>query len=776
MKKLIIACSIISLLFAFRSTEEKPTIFLCGDSTMANKAPIDIPETGWGMVFPEYFTEAVRIENHAVNGRSTKSFRTLGHWKGVIDKVKAGDYVILQFGHNDQKKEDSLRYAAPQTDYKQNLKHFVEEIHKKGGNPILATPVNRRKFDDKGAFIDQHGDYPSVVRALAKELNLPLLDMHAKSQKVLEAHGVEGSKKMYMHYIGGFFPKFPKGIEDNTHFSRYGAEVMSSIAVECLFDIGHPLRNFIKKSVFDEKYSHEMPKIYTPIFRRDTFDVTRYGAKGDGITLNSKAINQAIDMAHQAGGGVVLVPRGLWLTGPIVLKSNVNIHTEQGALVQFTRDYAEYPIVKTNWEGLDAYRVQPPISAIDADNIAVTGKGIFDGAGEAWRPVKKDKLTEGEWKKLIASGGVLTEDKKTWYPTDRALLGSTMKRAGVVAEGFDEAKALTIKEFLRPNLIVLNRCKNVLLEGVVFQNSPAWTIQPLLCEHLSVKNIVAKAPSYAQNADAIDVESCSNFLIEGCTFDVGDDAITIKSGRDAEGRKRNKPTENGIIRNNIVYHAHGGFVIGSEMSGGARNLFVSNCTFMGTDIGLRFKTTRGRGGVVENIYCTNISMTNIPAEAILFDMYYNGKDFAESDANPKIEAKPLSEETPQFRNFFISRITCKGAARGIVVRGLPEMNVQNISIENSTFEAKHGIYCIEGTNIRLKNVQLLTTQDDIVAHISNSKNLVFDNLIFSENVKTLLDLNGARTEKIQVLNTNISKLVSKVTFGEGVSQKVVNLK
>ena len=775
MKKLLFIAIILSI-WAFRMSDDKPTVFLCGDSTMANKAPIDAPETGWGMVFPEYFTDAIRIENHAVNGRSTKSFRTLGHWKGVIDRVKKGDYVLLQFGHNDSKESDSLRYAAPQTDYRQNLTKFVEEIRAKGANPILLTPVMRRKFDDKRQFVDQHGDYPNVVRDLAQKLIVPLIDTHAKSQKVIEAEGVKGSKKMFMNFGGGFYPKHPKGIEDNTHFSRYGAELMASIVCEGLVEIGHPLRNFIKRSVFNEKLAYELPKIYTPVFRKDTFDITRYGAKPDGVTLNTAAINQAIEIANQAGGGVVLVPRGLWLTGPIVLKSNVNVHTEGGALIQFTKDYAQYPLVKTNWEGLETYRVQSPISGVDLENIAITGQGIFDGMGEAWRPLKKEKVTEGDWKKITSSGGVLASDNKTWYPTERALKGSTMKRPGVIAEGFDEAKSKDIKEFLRPNLVVLNRCKNVLLEGVVFQNSPAWTIHPLLCEHLTVRDVVAKAPSFAQNADAIDVESCKNFLIENCTFDVGDDAITMKSGRDAEGRKRNAPTENGIIRNNIVYRAHGGFVIGSEMSGGARNLYVSNCTFMGTDIGLRFKTTRGRGGVVENIHCTDIAMTNIPGEAILFDMYYNGRDFSESEANPVIEAKAVSEETPQFRSFFIRNITCKGAERGIVIRGLPEMNVKNIVIENSVIESKSGFYSIEGDGIHLKNVKLLTTQDETLMHVSNSKNLTFDNIDFSNKIKTLMTLNGDRTQKIQLLNTDISKLKQGVVLGQGVSNKVLSQK
>lgn len=766
---------ILMSLFAFNQTDDRPTIFLIGDSTMANKAPIDAPETGWGMVFPEYFTDAVKIQNHAVNGRSTKSFRTLGHWKAVIDQLKTGDYVFIQFGHNDQKKDDTLRFAAPQTDYKQNLTRYIEEIKAKGGNPILLTPVMRRKFDDNRQFVDQHGEYPSVVRDLAKKLNIPLIDMHQKSQKAIEAEGVEGSKRLFMHYDGGIFRKHPKGIKDDTHFSRYGAEIMASIAVEGLFDIGHPLRNFVKKSSFEEKYSHELPKIYAPVFKKDTYNIVRYGAKADGVTLNTKAINQAIELCSQSGGGVVLIPRGLWLTASIILKSNVEIHTEDGALIQFTKDYDQYALIKTNWEGSDAWRVQAPIYGIDLENIAITGNGVFDGGGEAWRQLKKGKVVESDWKKVVNSGGVLNDAKDTWYATERSLKASTMKSPGVIAAGFDSIKSSEIKEFLRPNLVVLTRCKNVLLENVTFQNSPAWTIHPLLCEHFILRGVKARAPSYAQNADGIDVESCKNFIIEQSVFDVGDDGITIKSGRDAEGRKRNAPTENGIIRNNIVYRAHGGFVIGSEMSGGARNLYVSDCTFMGTDIGLRFKTTRGRGGIVENIYATNITMTNILGEALLFDMYYNGKDFEESDKNPTIETLPVTEATPQFRSFFIRNITCTGAQRGIVVRGLPEMNVKNINVENSIFGAKTGMACIEGDGIKLKNI-IFNNQNDVAINISNSRNLTLDNLTFMGKTKTALNIEGSKTAAIRLINSNISTFSEGITFGKDVLPKVLTQK
>jgi DNA sulfur modification protein DndE len=192
---------------------------------------------------------------------------------------------------------------------------------------------------------------------------------------------------------------------------------------------------------------------------------------------------------------------------------------------------------------------------------------------------------------------------------------------------------------------------------------------------------------------------------------------------------------------------------------------------MGTDIGLRFKTTRGRGGVVENIYCSDISMTNILGEAILFDMYYNGKDFAESESNPKIETKPVSEETPVFKNFLIQNISCIGASRGIVIRGLPEMNVQNIAIENSAIEAKKGIYCIEGDNIRFKNIRFSVTEDATLAMISNSKNLIFDKIEFSNNIKTILNVNGVKSDNLRLLNTATGQNV----FGEGVNKKAIKV-
>ncbi|HEX2628901.1 MAG TPA: glycoside hydrolase family 28 protein, partial [Chitinophagaceae bacterium] len=362
-----------------------------------------------------------------------------------------------------------------------------------------------------------------------------------------------------------------------------------------------------------------LPRAALPVFKTDTFDIRKYGAIADGLTLNTASINKAITDCSKKGGGVVLIPAGLWTTGPVEMKSNVNLHLVRGAILSFSTDFDQYTLIEGVYEGKTAARNQSPVSGKDLVNIAITGKGIIDGNGDVWRMIGKDKLTEREWKSKVETGGLVSADGKTWYPSAKTKLAHEQKRTSTLLPGQTLKDFEDIKDFLRPNLIVLNNCSKVLLEGVTFQNSPAWCIHPLLCEDLTIRGIFVKNPDYAQNGDAIDIESCRNVLVEDCILDAGDDAICIKSGKDEEGRKRGRSTENVVIRNNTVYNGHGGFVIGSEMSGGARNIFVYNCTFVGTDIGLRFKTARGRGGVVENIYIANIRMKDIMHDAILFD-------------------------------------------------------------------------------------------------------------------------------------------------------------
>jgi DNA sulfur modification protein DndE len=502
-----------------------------------------------------------------------------------------------------------------------------------------------------------------------------------------------------------------------------------------------------------------MPPVNVPVFKPDTFNIANFGAKNDGVTLNTQAIASAIEACSKSGG-TVLIPSGLWLTGPIVLKSNVNLHVAKGALVLFSRNLNDYPLVQTTYEGLATMRCQSPISGNDLENIAITGGGVFNGSGDAWRPVKKSKLTQSQWNTLVKSGGVVGKDGVSWYPSEKSMKGSNASSSGYLGPNAKLEDYMAIKDFLRPVMVGLVRCKNILLEGVTFQNSPSWCLHPLMCEHLTLQHVNVVNPWYAQNGDGIDIESCRIGRIDNCTFDAGDDAICIKSGRNEEGRKRNMPTELFTITNCVVYHGHGGFVIGSEMSGGARNLFVSNCTFIGTDVGLRFKTARGRGGIVEKIYVSDISMINIPTDAIGFDMYYGGTSPV-PEADEKVADTPkesdekvpaVDESTPQFKDFYIKNISCNGADRAIFLRGLPEMSIKNINLENISIKSNYGFTCIEGEQVTMKNVKLEISQGN-GAVIVNSKGLDIKDLKCTGNSSKLFKVSGKRTESIKYMGT-----------------------
>jgi hypothetical protein len=257
-------------------------------------------------------------------------------------------------------------------------------------------------------------------------------------------------------------------------------------------------------------------------------------------------------------------------------------------------------------------------------------------------------------------------------------------------------------------------------------------------------------------------------------------ALCMKSGRDEAGRQRGMPTENVIIRDCIVYHAHGGFVIGSEMSGGARNIWVSNCTFIGTDIGLRFKTTRGRGGIVENIFIENIQMKDIPGEAILFDMYYMSQDpialAGEKRELPKVENLPVTEATPQFKNFVIKNVVCNGANKGIFIRGIPEMHVKNVVLENITLQAEKGIDCQEASGITFKNITMISKNTNPVVDIINSDQLTFDKLKYGANAELLFRVAGDRAKNIRILNTDAAKAKEKIQYEFGASEQDVSIK
>jgi lysophospholipase L1-like esterase len=247
--KILSVLLIIFLLSVFARAQKSPvTVFLAGDSTMAEKLAEKRPETGWGERLQQYFdARKVKIENHAQNGRSTKTFISENRWQAIVDKLKKGDYVFIQFGHNDQSKEKGERYTPPE-DFKANLRRMVADARAKGANPVLFTPVMRRRFDREGKFYDTHGEYPDLTRAVAKELNVALIDMHRASEKLLVEYGAEKSKKLFLILAPGESANYPKGLDDNTHFSPLGAEEMARLAVEEIKKARSiKLRKYLKK-------------------------------------------------------------------------------------------------------------------------------------------------------------------------------------------------------------------------------------------------------------------------------------------------------------------------------------------------------------------------------------------------------------------------------------------------------------------------------------------------------------------------------------------------
>ncbi|MFC4304016.1 glycoside hydrolase family 28 protein [Cohnella boryungensis] len=434
-----------------------------------------------------------------------------------------------------------------------------------------------------------------------------------------------------------------------------------------------------------------------------TFSLSDYMEESDPLSLCTEALQRAIDACAEAGGGKVSIPPGIWRTGPLRLHSRLELHAEEGAIVRFEAQSKLYPLIASHFEGQSAVRCQAPLDGEGLEDIAFTGKGVYDGGGEGWRPVKRFKMTEDQWRKLTQSGGALSREGDIWWPSVEAMEGEALVHA-LRAEGVMEPEAYEpARAHLRPALLSLRGCKRVRLEGPTFQNSPAWCLHLMDCEQVTVRDLRVLNPWHSQNGDGLDLESCRHSLVESCTFDVGDDAICLKSGKDEEGRKRGLPCEFVTIRNCTVYHGHGGVVVGSEMSGGVRAVRVSDCRFMNTDIGIRFKSARGRGGVVEDIVMERIHMSGIPLEAVSFHLFYAGKEGSEGYDERVHE---VSEETPVIRNVTLRDITCVGAQTALLINGLPELPLQGLTVEGFTAESVNGVIARYADRLTLGGLRL----------------------------------------------------------------------
>ncbi|OAM91353.1 glycoside hydrolase [Termitidicoccus mucosus] len=402
-----------------------------------------------------------------------------------------------------------------------------------------------------------------------------------------------------------------------------------------------------------------LARIKAPVFPDHEYPITRYGAPTDGKGDASDAIRAAIDACHRDGGGRVLVPAGTFLTGPIHLKSNVNLHLDEGATLLFHTDPQRYmPVVFTRWEGVELMNFSPLIYAYEQENIAITGKGTLDGqAGydNWWGWVKLD------------------ENTKPKIPLARASRNKLMAEADRPIAGMDVSKRVYgLGEYIRPPFIQPYRCKNILIEDVTILRSPFWEINPVLSQNITVRGVTIR--SHGANNDGCDPESSRDILIENCSFDTGDDCIAIKSGRNNDGRRVAVPSENIIIRNCDFKDGHGGVTIGSEISGDCRNVFAENCRMdsPNLDQALRFKTNAVRGGVIENIFFRNIQVGRVGKAVVHVDFKYEEGD--------------KGDYMPVLRNVLIEKVTSKSSPHAIYLRGFAQAPIRDITIRDCTFE------------------------------------------------------------------------------------------
>lgn len=485
------------------------------------------------------------------------------------------------------------------------------------------------------------------------------------------------------------------------------------------------------------------------------YDVTKFGAKKDSTAKATQAIKRAIDAAAKAGGGTVYFPAGKYLTGPIHFKSNITLFIDAGAELHFSNDFDDYlPMVESRYEGVDVTSFSPLFYANNVENIAITGRGIIDGHGKKW------------WD--FVEGYKQDQPRSKWqHEFDRLNKDILLP---------DDPKQMK-RGFLRPPLVQFMHSKDILIQGVTFRNSPFWTINPEFCDNVTIHAVTVLNPQrLAPNTDGINPESCSNVRISDCFISVGDDCITIKSGKDQPGRAKAKPAENYSITNCTMLSGHGGVVIGSEMSGDVKKITISNCVFDGTDRGIRLKTVRGRGGVVEDIRVDNIIMKNIKDQAIVMDMEY-----------AKSSPEPVSERTPKFRNIRLSNITAY-TNEAMYINGIEEMPVSEISLHDVVFEAQRGITIRNAKDIQLHNVRVNTTvgsslkadnverllvngfetakpvEDKSVITLNNTKEVLLQNSWPFSDTRKYLEITGAETKDINLRNnlfTNELILVGK---------------
>lgn len=429
-------------------------------------------------------------------------------------------------------------------------------------------------------------------------------------------------------------------------------------------------------------------RIKAPKFKQKCYDITLYGAVAGQENYKNQAINEAINVAHRNGGGIVIVPKGTFYTGPITLKSNVCLHLQEGAVLKFSTNPTDYePMVQTRWEGWDCYNYHPLIYANGETNIGLTGKGIIDGQAtdDNWWPWKGKK--EHGWKE-----GVICQE---WNGTKEN--GGRNRLARMEEENVPmQQRVMTYADRLRPSFVEFINCKNILLEGFTLQRSPFWCLHPMLSENVTVRNVTVS--SHGPNNDGCDPESCDGVLIDGCTFNTGDDCIAIKSGKNNDGRRWGKPSQNIIVRNCKMIDGHGGVVLGSEISGNVKNVWAENCEMDSPNLDrvIRIKSNPIRGGELENFFIRNIKVGVCKEAVFRVEMKY--------------ENVTEGPNMPLVKNFLMENVTSQKSKYGVWIDGLtntPQKQVTGVTLRNCSFDNVKIPHKIAGAeNVKFENVKI----------------------------------------------------------------------
>ena len=413
------------------------------------------------------------------------------------------------------------------------------------------------------------------------------------------------------------------------------------------------------REAWNTLYPQIEKSIVAPTFKDKDYPITDFGAvPNDSTVLNHEAINRAIETCSAEGGGRVVVPAGVWHTGAITIKSNVNLHIQEGATLLFTTQTEYYPFVLTRWEGVDCYNYQPMIYAYGETNIALTGKGTVDGGA-----------TRADWWAMCGS------PRYGWV---EGMISQRTGRPKLLKWAEDkvpiEERHLTPEDGMRPQLVNFYKCENVLIEDLTLLRSPFWVVHPLMCKNLTVRGLYIE--NDGPNGDGCDPESCDGVLIENCVFNTGDDCIAIKSGRNNDGRKWDMPSQNIIVRHCKMMDGHGGVVIGSEISGGYKNLFAHDCEMSSPNLDrvIRIKTSNCRGGLIENVYVRDITVGECREAVLRINLQYENREVCDRSFPPIV------------RNVHLENVTCQKSKYGVLIIGLEEgTNVYDVSVRNCEF-------------------------------------------------------------------------------------------